>query len=51
VELYARVVSNNDVEGNQFTESPAFDDTCQHVLGVSSVTFLRQRAGFVRRGV
>ncbi|HEY2673026.1 MAG TPA: hypothetical protein VGJ07_22040 [Rugosimonospora sp.] len=51
VELYARVVSNNDLEGSPFTESPAFNDACQHVLGVSSATFLQQWAGFVRRGV
>lgn len=51
VEFYARVVDNNDVEGSPFTESSAFQDICQNVVGVPSAAFLQQWAGFVRRGV
>ncbi|WP_203922913.1 hypothetical protein [Rugosimonospora africana] len=51
VEFYAQVVDHNDLESTPFTESSAFQDICQHVMGVSSATFLQQWAGFVRRGV
>ncbi|MEV4636672.1 hypothetical protein AB0J80_04885 [Actinoplanes sp. NPDC049548] len=50
VEFYAAVVRHADLGDDAVAELPVFDGICREALGLSSASFYRRWAGFVRNG-